>query len=178
MFFKTTKFTLLKCISFHFKTPTKQILVVFRTKLGKSLICQKSSANWESYFIFIEKILFFRKMPYWKCQVFVSFKQRDIKGIFQTFNENCSVGSCKLPNKTSSTESVSKLTGCSFGSKKSCCWHFFENWPNFSEQTARREKHFRMAVYIYFNEWRISSPKLWNYLSKLCKQQRASLRFW
>ena len=42
VFFKKTKFKPLKSINFHFKTPTKQILVIFRTKQGKSLFLQKS----------------------------------------------------------------------------------------------------------------------------------------
>ena len=47
---KKTKFTLLKSIYFHFMTSTKQMLVFFRTRLGKILIWQKSSATWESDF--------------------------------------------------------------------------------------------------------------------------------
>ena len=37
----------LKYINFHFKTPTKQILVIFQARLKKSLIWQKSSATWK-----------------------------------------------------------------------------------------------------------------------------------
>ena len=39
---------LLKSIYFHFKTPTKNISVFFRTKLGKGFIWQKFSATSES----------------------------------------------------------------------------------------------------------------------------------
>ena len=42
-FFKKTKFTLLISIYFHFKTPTKQMLVFFRARLSKRLIWQKST---------------------------------------------------------------------------------------------------------------------------------------
>ena len=45
MFFKKTKFIPLKSINFHFKTPTKQVLIIFRTKLGKAVIWQKSTAT-------------------------------------------------------------------------------------------------------------------------------------
>ena len=50
VFFKKTKFTLLKFIYFHYKTPPKQILVFFQIILGKSLIWEKSSGMWESDF--------------------------------------------------------------------------------------------------------------------------------
>ena len=55
-FFKKTKFTLIN-INFRFKTRTKQILVIFWARLGKSLIWQKSSATWEPDFdnnVFLE----------------------------------------------------------------------------------------------------------------------------
>ena len=38
LFFKKRKFTLSKSIFFHFKTPNKQMLVLFRTRIVKSLI--------------------------------------------------------------------------------------------------------------------------------------------
>ena len=42
---KKKKITPLKSINFHFKIPTKQILVIFWTKLEKTAIWQKSSAT-------------------------------------------------------------------------------------------------------------------------------------
>ena len=59
MFFKKTKFTPLKSINFHFKTPNKQILVFFQPKLEKTVILQKSSAMRESVFngnLFLESV--------------------------------------------------------------------------------------------------------------------------
>lgn len=44
LFFKKTKFALLKSNYFHFKTPNTQKSVFFKTKPGKSLIWQRGSA--------------------------------------------------------------------------------------------------------------------------------------
>ena len=41
--FKKTKLSLLKSIDFHFKAPTKQMLVFVQARLGKYLIWLKSS---------------------------------------------------------------------------------------------------------------------------------------
>ena len=43
MFFKKTNFTLSKSIYFHFKMPPKSMVVIFRTRMGRSLIWQNSS---------------------------------------------------------------------------------------------------------------------------------------
>ena len=48
VFFKKTKFTLVKSIYFHCKMLAKQVLIFVGTRLGKSLIRQKSSSTWES----------------------------------------------------------------------------------------------------------------------------------
>ena len=50
LFFKKTKFAILKFIYSHFQTPNKQLIVFFRTRLGKILIWQKFSERWESDF--------------------------------------------------------------------------------------------------------------------------------
>ena len=42
-FFKNTNFAILKFIYFQFLTPNKQMMVFFRTRLGKTLIWQKFS---------------------------------------------------------------------------------------------------------------------------------------
>ena len=44
------KQNLLKSIDFYVKTPTKQILIFFRTRPGESVIWQKPSAMWYSKF--------------------------------------------------------------------------------------------------------------------------------
>ena len=44
------KFSFLKSICIHFKTPARQVLVLFGTRLAKNLIWQKLSAVCESNF--------------------------------------------------------------------------------------------------------------------------------
>ena len=50
MFFKRTKFTVLKFIHFRFQTQNKQMRVFFQTRMGNILIWQKFSGRWESDF--------------------------------------------------------------------------------------------------------------------------------
>ena len=45
LFFRKTKFTILKFIYFHFETLNKQMMVFFHKRLGKTLIWQKFSGT-------------------------------------------------------------------------------------------------------------------------------------